>query len=308
MEWPFWFLLFAFLARILGRDWLADGVASLVNLVRELFSVLCHMWEIFLYLVVAYLEALQESRTLAWDAVNGWTGGSRKKHLLPPTAPVDPLAQQPDISDSYGNEDKKREICEHGTERRQNEIIERQKALIERQKELIERHKELIEHRIPLQPSAVRSRTPVEETSRVIPNSQNDCQPQVRLPTYSQIEAGVPTVDGEIDAPSIVADKDGNPVVNPGQWNSGSNDGDLEVEQYDKKLEESNDGDPGEADLLYHHDSLIEAAGNEEQNSMVLNDELVTTSTSPPSKILHSGNGTPIVVHSSPTWRPPGRC
>ncbi|KAI4102122.1 MAG: hypothetical protein LQ339_004797 [Xanthoria mediterranea] len=148
----------------------------------------------------------------------------------------------------------------------------------------------------------------MEETSRVIPNIQNDCQPQVRLPTYTQIQAGVPTVDGEIDAPSIVADKDGNPVVNPDQRNSVSVDSDLEVGEYDEKLEESSDSDSGEANLLYHHDSLIEAAGNGEQNSMVPNDELVTTSTSPPSKILHSGNGTPIIVHSSPTWRPLGRC
>lgn len=54
MEWPIWFLLSAFLARILGRDWLADGVVSLVNLVRELFSVLCHMSDRLWYLAEAY--------------------------------------------------------------------------------------------------------------------------------------------------------------------------------------------------------------------------------------------------------------
>ncbi|KAI4232461.1 MAG: hypothetical protein LQ349_004991 [Xanthoria aureola] len=301
MSWPLWFLLFAFLARILGRDWLAGGVASLVNLVRELFSVLCHMWEIFLYLVVAYLEALQQSYTLAWTLLMNGLEAVVNKYPFSPIAPVDSVTQRPEIPDPFRNEDKKREKSEHGTERRQKELIERQKELIERQKKLIEL-------RIPLQPSDVRSRTPIEETSRVIHNNQNDYQPEVRLPIYSQIEAGVPTADGEIDAPSIVADKDGNPVANPDQRNSDSVDSDLEVGEHDEKLEESNDNDSGEADLLYHHESLIEVAGKEEQNSMVPNDELVTTSTSLPSKILHSGNGTPIIVHSSATWRPPGRC
>ena len=297
MSWPLWFLLFAFLARILGRDWLAGGVVSLVNLVRELFSVLCHLWKGFWYRAFAIVERLD----LFLDAVGDAVVAAVKYHLLPPIAPVDSVAQQPDTSDSYGNEDKKRERSEHGTERRQTELIERQKALIERQEELIELW-------IPLQPSAVRSRTSMEDTSRVVPNSQNDCQPQVRLPTYSQIEAGVPQMFEEIDASSIVADKDGNPVLNPGHRNSDSINGDSEVGEYDEKLEGSNDGDSGDVDLQYHDDGLSEAAGNEERNPMVPNDKLVTTSTSPPSKILHSGNGTPIIVHSSPTWRPPGRC
>ena len=273
------------------------------------------MWEKLWYLAEAYYNLCDSVVDAVVDAIIDRLEAVTNKYLFPPTAAVDSLAQQTEISDPSGNEDKKQERSEHGTEPRQKELIERQEALIERQeeliehqKELIERQEELIELRIPLQPSAVRSRTPMQETSPVIPKSQNDCQPQVRLPIYTQIGAGVPTVDGEIDAPSIVADTDGNPVANPGQRNSDLVDGNLEVGEYDEKLEESNDGDHGEADLLYHHDSLIEVAGNEEQNSVVPNVKLVTTSASPPSKILHSGNGTPIIVHSSPTWRPPGRC
>ena len=247
MEWPLWFLLFAFLARILGRDWLAGGVASLVNLVRELFSVLCHMWENVWYLANAYYNLCDSVVDTVVDAIIDRLEAVTNKYLFPPTAAVDSGAQQTEISDPSGNEDKKRDRSEHGTERRQKELIERQKALIERQEELIEL-------RIPLQPSAVRSRTPMEETSPVIPNSQNDCQPQVRLPTYSQIEAGVPQMFKEIDAPSIVADKDGNEVANPGQRNSDSKDGDLEVGEYDEKLEGSNESDSGDVCLEYHDD------------------------------------------------------
>lgn len=297
MSWPLWFLLFAFLARILGRDWLADGVASLVNLVRELFSVLCHLWAGFWNWAFAFGERVD----LYLDAVGDAVVAAVKYHLLPAIAPVDWVAQQPDTSDSYGNENKKRERSEHGTERRQTELVERQKELIERQEELIEL-------RIPLQPSAERSRTPMEETLPVIPNSQNDCQPQVRLPIYTQIGAGVHTVDGEIHAPSIVAEKDNKPVVNPGQRDSDSVDEDLEDGEYDEKLEETNDGDLGEADLQYHDGISSGAARNEDQNPMVPNDKLVTTSTSPMPQSLHGGNRTPIIVQSSPTWRPPGRC
>lgn len=227
------------------------------------------------------------------------------KYLFPPTAAVDSLTQQTEISDPSGNEDKKRERSEHGTGRRQDEIIERQKALVERQKEIIERQEELIELRIPLQPSAVNSRTPMEETPRVIPNIQNDCQPQVRLPTYSQIETGVPQMFEGIDAPSIVADKDGNLVANPDQRNSDSFDSDLEVVEYDEELEESNDGDPGEADLQYQDDGLSGAVGTEQRNP---NDKPIPISTSPVPQSLQGGNRTPIIVHSSPRWRQPGRC
>ncbi|KAI4208651.1 MAG: hypothetical protein LQ349_009687 [Xanthoria aureola] len=147
----------------------------------------------------------------------------------------------------------------------------------------------------------------MEETSPVIPNSQNDCQPQVRLPTYSQIEAGVPQMFEEIDAPSVVTDKDGNPAVNPDQRNSDSVDSDLEVGEYDEKLEGINESDSGDVRLEYHDDGHREAVENEEPNPMVPNDKLVTTLTGAEPQSLHDGNQTPIIVHSSPRWRPPGR-
>lgn len=262
-------------------------MASLVNLVRELFSLLCNLWAGFWN----WAFAVGERVDLFLDTVGDAVVAAVKYHLLPPIAPVDSVAQQPDTSDSYGNEDKKRERSEHGTERRQTELIERQE--------------ELIELRIPLQPSTVRSRTPMEETSRVIPNSQNDCQPQVRLPTYSQIEAGIPQMFKEIDAPSVVTDKDGNPAVNPRQRNSDSINGDSEVGEYDEELEESNDGDPGEADLQYQDDGLSGAVGTEERNP---NDKPIPISTSPVPQSLQGGNRTPIIVRSSPRWRQPGRC
>ena len=270
------------------------------------------MWEKLWYLAEAYYNLCDLTVEAVVDAIINRLEAVTNKYLFPPTAAVDSLAQQTEISDPSGNEDKKRERSEHGTERRQDEIIERQKEIIERQKELIElgiplieRQKELIELRIPLQPSAVRSRTPMEETSPVIPNSQNDCQPQVRLPIYSQIKASIPTVGGEIDAPSIVADTDGNPAANPDQRNSDSIDGNFEVGEYDEKLKESNDGDPGEADLQYQDDGLSGAVGTEQRNP---NDKPIPISTSPVPQSLQGGNRTPIIVRSSPRWRQPGRC
>ncbi|KAI4278084.1 MAG: hypothetical protein L6R38_005325 [Xanthoria sp. 2 TBL-2021] len=278
MGWPLWFLLFAFLARILGPDWLADGVVSVVNLVRVFFSLFCLILEGYWKGIGAYYEGCKSIVDVVVD------------FLLPPslfTAPDGSIAQHPDITSPSGNQDKKGERKWPGPERHQ---------------------KELVETGIPLQPRGVRSRTPLEETPQVMPSSQNKSRPKVQLPTYPPVEAGVPSaMNRDINEASIAADKDSNPVVNLGQRNSDSLDDNSDVREEAEKNEQNNDGDLGVADREYQDDSLGEAAENEEQNLMVLNDDLVTTSTSPMPESLQGGNRTPILVHSYPRWRPPGR-
>lgn len=276
MGWPLWFLLFAFYARILGPDWLADGVVSVVNLVRVLFSLFCLILEGYWNCAGAFYEGCETIVDVAVD------------FLFPPTLPDGSIAQHPDITSPSGKEDKKGERKWPGPERRQ---------------------KELVETGIPLQPRGVRSRTPLEELPQVMPNSQNECRPKVQLPTYPQVEAGGPSVvNRDMDDASVAADKDRNPVVNLGQRNSDSWHDNSDVGENDEEDQENKDGDLGVADREYQYEGRGEAAENKAQNLMVLNDELVTTYTSPMPESLQGGNRTSILVHSYPRWRPPGRC
>ncbi|KAI4262700.1 MAG: hypothetical protein L6R42_002125 [Xanthoria sp. 1 TBL-2021] len=276
LGWPLWFLLFAFLARILGPDWLADGVVSVVNLVRVLFSLFRLILEGYWNGAGAYYEGCET----VVDVVVGF--------LFPPTLPDGSIAQHPDITSPSGNEDKKGERKWPGPERRQ---------------------KELVETWILLQPRGVRSRTPLEETPQVMPNSQNKCRPKVQLPTYLQVEAGGPSaVNRDMDEASVAADKDRSPVVNFGQRNSDSLEGNSDVGENDEENQENKDGDLGVADREYQDEGRGEAAENKAQNLMVMDEVLVTTSTSPMPKSLQSGNRISILVHSYPRWRPPGKC
>ncbi|KAI4257536.1 MAG: hypothetical protein L6R42_005587 [Xanthoria sp. 1 TBL-2021] len=232
MGWPLWFLLFAFLARILGPDWLADGVVSVVNLVRVLFSLFCQISEGYWNGAGAYYEGCETIVDVVVD------------FLFPPSLPDGSIAQHPDITSPSGNEDKKGERKWPGPERRQ---------------------RELVETGIPLQPRGVRSCTPLEETLQAESRHQRDCRPRVRLPTNPQIKAENPSaVNTDIDDASVAADKDRNPVVNFGQRNSDPLHGNSDVGENDEEIQEGRDSDLGVPDREYQDEGRGEAVQNEE--------------------------------------------